>query len=134
MNTIVLKNAIDINGQRVSELTYDENEITGILFATAEAKKKGNAGGSLSISPAAEFDFALHLYLGFAAIIAVNQHIDWSDLERIRGKDIAEVMRIGRNFMLGVSDEDSQEKGSEKLIEISAESITQVSETSNEND
>ena len=134
MNTIVLKNAIDINGQRVSELTYDENEITGLLFATAEAKKKGNSGGSLSISPAAEFDFALHLYLGFAAIIAVNQHIDWSDLERIRGKDIAEVMRIGRNFMLGVSDEDSQEKDSEKLIEISAESITQVSETSNEND
>ena len=28
---------------------------------------------NLSVSAAAEFDFGLHLYLGYAAIVAVNQ-------------------------------------------------------------
>ena len=46
MEKIVLKNPIEINGITVSEMTYDANEITGTLFATAEARKKGNAGGS----------------------------------------------------------------------------------------
>lgn len=130
MERIALKNPIEINGTKVTELTYDANEITGTLFATAEAKKKGNAGGTLSIAPAAEFDFALHLYLGYAAIIAVNPAYDWSDLERIKGMDISAIMRIGRNFMLGTSEADSQESDSEKLTETMPESTTPVKQIS----
>lgn len=130
MEKIVLKNPIEINGITVSEMTYDANEITGTLFATAEARKKGNAGGTLSITPAAEFDFALHLYLGYAAIIAVNPAYDWSDLERIKGLDISAVMRIGRNFMLGTSEAASTESDSEKPTEIMPESTTPVKQIS----
>ena len=129
MDKLILKKPIMINGEEVKELTYDANEIDGMLFANAENKKKKAAGSNMSISPAAEFDFALHLYLGFAAIIAVNPSIDWSDLERIKGHDNVEVMKIGRNFMLG-SDEASQESDSEKPTETMEGSITPVKQTS----
>jgi len=100
--TLRLKNPIMINGNEITEVTYDSNEIDGILFATAESKRKTAAVGrkDISIAPAAEFDFSLHLYLGFAAIVAVNPSYDFSDLERIKGHDVVEVMTIGRNFML----------------------------------
>lgn len=133
MKTLELKNPILINGEKVSKLKYDENEITGILFAEADTRKRGNSSVTVSISPAAEFDFALHLYLGYAAIIAVNPSYDWSDLERIKGYDVTAVARIGRNFMLGVSEEDSQEETSEELTETSAESIIPALTDSNEN-
>ena len=110
-NTLTLKNPIMINGEKVSEMKYDINEIDGVLFATAEAKKKAAAGmKNMSVSAAAEFDFGLHLYLGFAAIIAVNPSYDFADLERMKGHDVVEVMAIGRNFMLK-SDEASTESG-----------------------
>lgn len=132
MEKITLKNAIEINGKTVTELTHDVNEITGALFASAEAKKNASQGNSFSITPAAEFDFALHLYLGYAAVIAVNSEIDWSDLERVKGSDVSALMKIGRNFMLGTSEKASEEKSSEKLIETSAESIIPASLSSNE--
>ena len=131
MEKLTLKNPIMINGKEVKELTYDMNEIDGILFATAEAKKKAAAGmKSMSISPAAEFDFGLHVYLGFAAIIAVNPEIDFSDLERMKGKDTVEVMKIGRNFMLS-SEEDSTENDTDEHSETTPESTTPAKETSN---
>lgn len=123
MKKLTLKNPIMVNGQEVNELTYDENEINGMLFAAAESKKKAAAGANMSISPAAEFDFGLHLYLGYAAIIAVNPAIDWSDLERVKGHDIMEIMKIGRSFMLG-SDEVSQGNASAEPIGTTAESST----------
>lgn len=123
MEKITLKKPIMVNGEEVKELTYDANEINGMLFATAESKKKAAAGQNMSISPAAEFDFALHLYLGFAAIIAVNPSIDWSDLERVKGHDNVAIMKIGRSFMLG-SDEASQESASDEPTAITDESTT----------
>lgn len=133
MKTLELKNPILINGEKVSKLKYDENEITGVLFAEADTRKRTNSSGTVAISPAAEFDFALHTYLGYAAIIAVNPNIDWSDLERIKGNDVIAVTRIGRNFMLGVSEEDSQGETSEEPTETSAESIIPALTDSNEN-
>ena len=108
--TLTLKNPVMINGDKITEMKYDTNEIDGVLFATAEAKRKAAAGmKNLSVSAAAEFDFGLHLYLGYAAIVAVNPTYDFSDLERMKGADVVEVMAIGRNFMLK-SESEPQEK------------------------
>lgn len=124
MKTLKLKNPIMINGNAVTEVTYDSNEIDGILFATAESKRKSAAGmKNTTITPAAEFDFGLHLYLGFAAIVAVNPSYDFSDVERMKGRDVVEVMGIGRNFMLA-SDQEQPESDSDEPIETTPESIT----------
>jgi len=129
-NVLKLKNPIMINGHEVAEVTYDSNEIDGILFATAESKRKAAAGlKNTSITPAAEFDFGLHLYLGFAAIVAVNPAYDFSDVERIKGHDVVEVMAIGRNFMLS-SEAESTESDSDEPGETLPESTTQASRSS----
>ena len=58
--TLTLKNPVMINGDKITEMKYDTNEIDGVLFATAEAKRKAAAGmKNLSVSAAAEFDFGL---------------------------------------------------------------------------
>lgn len=128
-NELKLRNPIMVDGEKVTVVTYDADEINGTLFATAEARRKTAAGmKNTAISPAAEFDFGLHLYLGFAAIIAVNTTWDFSDVERIKGTDLREVMNIGRNFMLA-SDQDAQESDSDEHTEIMPESTTQVPQT-----
>lgn len=130
MKTLKLKNPIMINGEKVTEVTYDSNEIDGILFATAESKRKAAAGmKNTSITPAAEFDFGLHLYLGYAAIVAVNPSYDFSDVERIKGHDVVEVMAIGRSFMLA-SDQEQQENDSDAPTETTPESTTQAQQSS----
>lgn len=130
--TLPLKNPVMIDGKEVKEVTYDSNEIDGILFATAEAKKKVAAGmKNTTIAPAAEFDVGLHLYLGFAAIIAVNPSYDFSDVERIKGRDVVEVMAIGRNFIL-TSEQEQQENDSGEPTETTPESTTPARPTSKE--
>jgi hypothetical protein len=132
MNSIKLKNPITINGKQVKELTYDTNAITAIGFVEAEAKRKTAAGRSVNITPAVEFDFGLHLYLGFAAIIAVNPEIDWSDLERLHGADVVEVTGIGRNFILKSEDEESQASESAEPSVTTPASTTPASQSSKE--
>lgn len=133
-DTLKLINPIMIDGKQVAEVTYDSNEIDGILFATAESKRKAAAGlKNTSIAPAAEFDFSLHLYLGFAAIIAVNPSYDFSDVERIKGGDVKKVMAIGRNFMLA-SEKEQQQSDSEKHTETTDESTTQAQQNSKESE
>lgn len=130
MKTLKLKNPIMIDGQKVTEVTHDSNEIDGILFATAESKRKAAAGmKNTSISPAAEFDFGLHLYLGFAAIIAANPAYDFSDVERIKGHDVVEVMAIGRNFILA-SEKEQPESDSGEPTETTPESTTPARQNS----
>lgn len=132
MKTLKLKNPIKIDGKEVTEVTYDSNEIDGILFATAESKRKTAAGmKNTTITPAAEFDFGLHLYLGFAAIVAVNPSYDFSDVERIKGHDLVEVMAIGRNFMLA-SDQEQPENDSDEPTETTPESTTRARQSSKE--
>ena len=134
MKTLKLRNPIKIDGKEVTEVTYDANEIDGILFATAESKRKNAAGmKNTTITPAAEFDFGLHLYLGFAAIVAVNPSYDFSDVERIKGHDVVEVMAIGRNFML-MSEQAQQENDSDEPTETMPESTTRARQSSKESE
>ena len=67
MESIKLKNPIQINGKQVDELTYDINEITPLGFAEAEYRKtRANGSKGAPSSAAVELDYSLHLYLGFA--------------------------------------------------------------------
>jgi len=114
-DTLKLSNPILINGKNVTELTHDIDEITAIQFAEADARKmraNGSKGGNLS--GAVELDYGLHLYLGFAAVIAVNTDYDVSDLERIKGRDVMEVMKIGRNFILKPEDSSTESEFDER--------------------
>ena len=121
MESIKLKNPIQINSKEVKELTYDVNEITPAGFAEAEYRKsKANGSKGAPSSAAVELDYSLHLYLGFAAILAVNPEYDFNDLERIKGTDVMEVMRVGRNFIIasaGKSTDDESENASETTPE-----------------
>lgn len=119
--TLTLKNPVSINGVEMQALDYDTDAITAMLFAQADAQKKQAAGlRNVAITPAVEFDYALHLYLGFAAIIAASDNtIAFFDCERIHGADLVEVMNIGRNFIL--RSEESTENSSDDASEITAE-------------
>lgn len=122
---IHLANPIVVNNKPLSELEYNTGEITGQLFCEADAKRRIAAGTkNVSIAPAAEFDYGLHLYLGFAACVAANHELDFSDLERVHGADVVEVMAIGRNFIL--KSEDSAQSNSDEPIEITAAPTTQA--------
>ena len=121
--TFKLHNPIDINGKSHEALAYDTNEITALLFTEAEAKRKSAAGlKNVTITPAVEFDFGLHLYLGFAAIIAKNPECDFTDMERIHGTDLIDIMAVGRNFLL--KSEDATPSNSDELSETTPKPTT----------
>lgn len=131
---LTLKNPILIDGKQMSKLEYDTNEITGVLFAEADSRKmraNGSKGGNLS--GAAELDYGLHLYLGYAAVIAVNPAIDFSDMERMKGSDVMEVMSVGRNFIMKREDS-SQASESDEQSGTTPEPSTQASATSKKSD
>ena len=117
--------AIDGKQAQLSELKYDTDEITGALFCEADSKRRFAAGAkNVSIAPAAEFDYGLHLYLGFAAVIAATPGIDFADLERIHGVDVITVMEVGRNFIM--KSEDSEQSNSDEPSETTAVPTTQA--------
>ena len=121
MESIKLNTPILINGKEISELTHDANEITPAGFAEAEYRKtRANGSNGAPSSAAVELDYSLHLYLGFAAIIAVNPEYDFHDLERIKGADVLKVMKVGRNFTVssaGKLEEEISENASETMQE-----------------
>lgn len=126
MNGIIkLSNPITVNNKVLAELSYNTEEITGALFCEADSKRRFAAGAkNVSIAPAAEFDYGLHLYLGFAACIAVNSALDFNDMERVRGADLVEVMAVGRNFIM--QSEDSEQNISDEPTEATAAPTTQA--------
>ena len=120
-----LANPITVNGRQVAQLQYNTEDITGALFCEADSKRRFAAGTkNVSIAPAAEFDYGLHLYLGFAACIAASPEIDFADLERIHGADLVDVMAVGRNFIM--KSEDSQQSTSDELTETTVAPTTQA--------
>lgn len=133
MPLIHLKNSILINNQEVKDINYDPNEITAQLYTEADAKKKIAAGMSnVSISPAVEFDFGLHLYMGFAAAIAVNPMYTFEDLARVKGSDIMQFTKVGRDFLL--ESDTSPEKNSAQPSETTAQPSTPAPQTLDANE
>lgn len=132
MNKIELRNPIKINEKEVKELTYDFNAITCDAF-TAAFNEAGNrallaAQNNKPTGIIMEQDGNVHLYLGMHAIIAVNPEIDLMDLERIRGYDLVQITKIGRNFITGRVEESSDQNSYEEQSEATPESTTQESE------
>ena len=125
--TIKLKKPILVNGLAVEELIYNTDEITVALFSEADARKRMAAGKNISIVPSAEFDFGLHPYLGFAAVIAVNPQISFADMEQVKGDDLLEIMEVGRNFLLGSVK--PRRNNSDPGSEITAEPTTPAPQT-----
>lgn len=123
--TIKLSKEIICTGKNVSELKYSTEDITAALFCEADSRRRIAAGAkNVAFAPAAEFDYGLHLYLGFAAIVAADASIDFTDLERIQGKDVVDIMAVGRNFIL--KSEGSQQSNSDEQSEVTAEPSAQA--------
>ena len=132
-NMLKLKNPIMVNNAQVTELTYDSNEITAALYTEADTKRRISAGTrNVSIVPAAEFDFSLHPWIGMAAVIAVNPGYSFEDLERVKGADMLELSKIGRDFILGV--EESSPDSSDEHKGTIPDSSTPLSLNSNDGD
>lgn len=129
MNKLVLQKPLMINNKEVKELTYNTAEITAGQFCEAEGYKYKSNGNQPSLT-AQEFDNGLHLYLGMMAIIAINPDIDITDLERIKGWDMVQVARIGRNFILTGAGGDSAPKTSGDTSETTPEPTTPAPENS----
>lgn len=130
--TITLRNPLLVNGVERKELTYDFNEIDcdGFTMAFNYASSKSLVAAQKG-KPSAivmEQDANFHMYLGMAAIIAVNSDIDMSDLERIKGFDTVAISALGRNFIIGRSEEPSSQSSLEEQSEATPESTTQESE------
>ena len=127
-NTLVLESPILINGKMVSELTYDPQEITAAQFSTACAKSAALDKSKAITLKVKENDYALHLYLGMMAIIAVNPEIDVTDLERVKGFDVLSLTNIGTFFTLRKQAVPSEDTSSDEPSENTANTSTQTSE------
>lgn len=131
-NTLILDNPILINNELVKELTYDPQEITADQFSLACAKSAAIDKTKTFSLKMKENDYALHLYLGMMAIIAVNPHIDVSDLERVKGFDVLSLTNIGTFFTLRRQAEPSKENNSDEQSGNIANTSMRTSETSEE--
>lgn len=124
-DTLYLENPIKINGQTVTELKYDASEIDSMLYLEACSRCASLDKTKAMTAKLRESDYGLHMYLGFAAIVAVNPDIDMSDLERVKGLDILRISNIGLLFTLGRLGETSEEKHSEEQSDNMQDTSTQ---------
>lgn len=127
--TIKLSKPIMVNGKLRDSFEHDASEITAPMFIEADARSSAAVSrtGSMSLS-IVETNASMQTYLGMMAIVAVNPDVDISDLERIKGNDIMQIYRIGRNFMKGNAEDaedamalDYEENTSEEQCEPTAE-------------
>lgn len=123
MNKIELKQPLMINGKEEKELTYDTSKITVGQFCEAETYSF-TAGDNKPKLTTYEFDHGLHIYLGMMAVIAVNPQIDIKDMERVKGYDLVQLAKIGRNFILTGAGGNSEQSNSDDTSEITPEPST----------
>lgn len=131
-HTLVLDNPIKINNKEVSELTYDPQAITADQFSIACAKSAAMDKSKTFTFKTKENDYALHMYLGMMAVIAVNPDIDISDLERIHGFDVLDLTNIGTFFIMRKSAVPSPVSNSAEQSANTENTTTQASTTSEE--
>ena len=115
--TITLKKSILIDGEQVKELTYDTDKITVDLYLKAVngAVSKGNGFTGANI----RLDAGIQLMLGMYAIVAENPGYDITDVERVTGSDLMQIVDIGLAFTMGR--EDQTEEPSEEQSEVTQE-------------
>ena len=128
-----------------ASLRHDGADNAGIFFAKQLAHIKTKAYdkefpelSGLKLFPqtsdtdegASYIEYYSYEPVGFAAIIAINPEIDISDLERVRGYDVMKIMRIGRDFISGKSEEPYTPDSSDAQSETTPEPSTRRRETS----
>jgi hypothetical protein len=96
MNMAVLKlsKPIDINGAKVSELSYDFENMTA--RDKAEATKAFKKAGNMVMVQ--ELDSDYHLYLFAAAVRKENPSIEVEDILRLSAKDAVKAEAAVRDF------------------------------------
>lgn len=116
-NIIKLDNPIKVNNEELSQLTYDYFEITNDLYleATMRSSRVGNTVNSAAVR---ELNEALAFCFGKAAIIAVNTHISWEDLNQLKGLDLLRVSNVGRFFITGKPGNSEQKTSGEQSGDI----------------
>lgn len=94
-NTLKLRNPVYIDGEEVHELEYDPEEITVELFE--ETARLYGASATTK-----EMNDRIHLGLFWAAVMAVNDKVSFSELNNAKGMyDLTRMMDIGRDFIMG---------------------------------
>jgi hypothetical protein len=96
-----LSKPIDINGEQVSELPYNFEDLTARdkAEATKAYKKAGN------VVQVQELDPDYHLYLFAAAVKKENPSIEIEDVLRMSAKDAAKAEALVRDFFFITSAE-----------------------------
>ena len=123
--TLKLVHPLLVNGQELTEIDYDAEEIDAVQYSIACQRSAAISKSNQSVTiKFRENDNALHMYLGFMAIIAVNPQIDIADLERIKGTDVLNIADIGQVFILRISAAGSQQSSSGEQSETTAEPST----------
>ena len=123
---IELKKAIMIDGNEVNTLTYDTDKITvdSYLRALSHATKKSGAITGVNI----KLDAGAHLVLGMYAVLAENPQYDITDIERVTGYDIIQLVDIGMAFTIGREEQTTEP--SEKQSDPMPKPTTQTSSNS----
>lgn len=71
--TLKLMHPLLVNGQEMTELDYDAEEINAVQYSIACQRSAAISKSNQSVTVKfRENDNSLHMYLGFMAIIAVN--------------------------------------------------------------
>lgn len=96
MKKIQLSYPIKINGKRVSELTFDETSVTGVLLAAADKAYLRMMNGEVAGMPS--LDPTYQMYVGFASVLAVNPQYTFEDLQNLRWTDCGVFQQIGLRF------------------------------------
>lgn len=107
---ITLRKPVLIDGEEVRELAYDIDEIGSEQFMEADARAAAKAAGvDGPVVKVPELDTGFHFYLGVMAVLAANPGYMVEDVERVKGPDLMQVARVGRNFMTAGAEEDEDE-------------------------
>lgn len=124
--TIELKKAIMIDGNEVKSLTYDTSKITVDSYLKALSHATQKSGGITGVN--IKLDAGAHLVLGMYAVLAENPQYDITDIERVSGSDIIQLVDIGMAFTIGR--EEQMAEPSDKQSDPTQKPTTQTSSSS----